>query len=119
MSKENQPNSKSPMKYASRDAGGLRQRRVMRGRAFTLIELLVVIAIIAILASLLLPALAKSKELATGARCQANQKMLALAWFMCKDDHDEKLVGLSTYRAGMDWWNGPGAVRDPSLKSGI
>ncbi len=64
-----------------------------REPGFTLIELLVVIAIIAILAGMLLPALAKSKESATGARCVANQKQLLLAWILYADDHNDRMVG--------------------------
>ena len=78
---------------------------------FTLIELLVVIAIIAILASLLLPSLAKSKEVATGARCQSNQKQLGLAFYMYADDHNDVIVGMSTYRQGRDFWTGPKPVK--------
>jgi prepilin-type N-terminal cleavage/methylation domain-containing protein len=59
--------------------------------AFTLIELLVVLAIIAILASLLLPVLAGSKERAKRANCKNNLRQLVIATHLYADDQQEKL----------------------------
>ena len=69
----------------------IKPKTTTKTNGFTLIELLVVISIIALLISILMPALNKAREQATGSVCLGNQKALVLAWIMYADENDDRL----------------------------
>src|SRR5689334_1088684 len=85
-----------------------------RVAGFTLIELLVVIAITAVLASLLLPALARAKERAHRASCLSNLRQVGVAFVLHNDDHDYHFPDRRDLKSSLPGGYRPWATWPPS-----
>ena len=78
-------------------------KAIKNNSGFTLIELLVVISIIALLLSILMPALDKAKGLARRVVCLTNARQLTLGWRLYTDDNDDKICAANVGNSDWGW----------------
>ncbi len=76
--------------------------------AFTLIELLVVLAVISVLAGILFPVFAQSREKGRRTQCLSNERQLGLALTQYEQDSDEKFPNGVNPADGRAFWSGEG-----------
>ena len=85
---------------------------------FTLIELLIVIAIIGILAAILFPVFARTRESARRTSCLSNMKQIGISTMQYAQDNDERMVNAFTYygpgSTNLMWWQD---LLQPYMKS--
>jgi RNA polymerase sigma factor (sigma-70 family) len=90
--------------HGRRHQGNQRIKTYRRSNGFTLVELLVVIAVIAILCSLILPALVAAKKSARSAVCQSNLHQWWIAWQSYTEANDNSFSsGTSVWWARGEW----------------
>jgi prepilin-type N-terminal cleavage/methylation domain-containing protein/prepilin-type processing-associated H-X9-DG protein len=89
---------------------------VLPRRGFTLVELLVVIGIIALLISILLPALSKARKQALNANCMANLRTIGQSLQLYAAENKGKYP--AHYGGGSWLWDMPRDTRDAMLASG-
>ncbi len=103
----------------------MRSRGHRDGRDFALVELLVVIAVIAVLASLLLPALGTARDKVKSVSCLGSLKTMGAAFQLYAGDCSEYIAcsikptpartrcGTATAETPSSWTDAPGALRPP------